>query len=260
MRQILGSRLKGRGDPSTQAQLETHFAQIAEILNEAVDLGATVTVDVDWDVSPAVAALVGKGCEPIVRNRGGKAQVAPLTQLRQGLWAWIGYREEWEHDRPIGRKRRFSFRSVGLSIHSGWKFDVYKPQIFRAEWAGWAKWNGIDHNFQAADAGHPHWQFDALDRSDEEVVKRASLLREMIDSDMSGGVSEFAPQLADADIRDIVTSQEASRIHFASAAAWWKPPPQDQHRHGPESVRDLQTWLRKSVSYVTQGLSRLKAR
>ncbi len=29
-------------------------------------------------------------------------------------------------------------RSVGLSVHFGIKNNIFKPQMFRAEWAGWA--------------------------------------------------------------------------------------------------------------------------
>ena len=243
---------------ATQAKLEAHFAQVAEILGAAVDLEAEIQVEVDWDASPTVAALAGNGCERISRNMGRQVQVAPLRLLRQGLWAWLSYREQWDHDHPIGGRRRFSFRSAGITVHFGWKFDEFKPQMFRAEWAGWAKWNGADHSFQAAAAGHPHWQFDALDSlPNEEAAERAAMLREIIEGDMGGAVRDFAPQLPDEDIRDIVTSQKLSRMHFASAAAWWKAPPNDQHAHGPERVLDLQTWLRRSLWYLALELGRL---
>jgi hypothetical protein len=243
---------------ATQTQLEGHFAQVAEILNAAIDLEAEIQIQVDSDVSPAVAALAGNGCERISRNMGRRVQVAPLRLLHQGLWAWLSYREQWDHDRPVGGRRRFSFRSAGITIHFGWKFDEFKPQMFRAEWAGWAKWDGADHSFQGAGAGHPHWQFDALDSLPNEAAsERAAMLREIIEGDIGSVVRDFAPQLPEDDIRDIIATQKLSRIHFASAAAWWKTPPNDQHAHCPERVHDLQAWLQRSLGYLVLELGRL---
>jgi hypothetical protein len=42
--------------------------------------------------------------------------------------AWLGYREEWADERPNRNVRRFSFRSVGLTIHFGWKNDLSLPK------------------------------------------------------------------------------------------------------------------------------------
>lgn len=241
-----------------QSQLEAHFVRVQEILSAAVDIDSKIQVQVDWDVSPAVAALAGDGCERILRNRGRRVQVAPLTLLDQGLWAWLGYREEWDHDRPVGGRRQFSFRSAGMTIHFGWKLDEFKPQILRAEWAGWAKWNGADHSFQAEDAGHPHWQFDALDSlPNGEAAERAAMLREIIEGNIDGAVRDFTPQLPENDVREIIAAQKLSRMHFASAAAWWKASPNDQHAHCPGRVHDLQTWLQRSLRYLVQELDRL---
>jgi hypothetical protein len=48
--------------------------------------------------------------------------------LQQGLWARLGYREEWADERPNRNVRRFSFRSEGLTIHFGWKNDLSLPK------------------------------------------------------------------------------------------------------------------------------------
>jgi len=245
---------------ASEAQLKAHFTEVANILTEMVDGSVDVQVLLDWNVSPVVATLGGEGSELIPRNRGGRVAVAPFLQISQGLWAWLSYREEWDHDRPVGRTRRFSFRSAGVTIYFGWKTDAYKPQMFRAEWSGWAKWNGQDLSFQAGEAGHPHWQFDALDSlPDEELAERATMLREIIEGDINGPVRDFAPQMANADIRDVVTNQKLSRIHFASAAAWWKSSPNNQHAHGPATTKELRIWLQQTLSYISVELSRLQA-
>ena len=218
----------------TQSQLEMHFQRTGDILAATVDLSAKVQIEVDWALSRIVGGLRGVGCEFIPRNRGLRVPVAPLLHLQQGLWAWLGYQEEWDEERPNRKIRRFSFKSVGLTIHFGWKNNVFKPQMFRAEWAGWAKWSGVDCSFQTADAGHPHWQFDAHDSlPDAELAQRAAALRSRLEADAEPEIREFSPELLDADVRDVVTAQKLSRIHFASAAAWWKSAPHDEHAHGP---------------------------
>ena len=176
----------------TESELVTHFRAIGEILSAAVDVTVKVQINVDWDLSPIVGGLLGEGCEYVTRNRGLRVPVAPLLHLQQGLWAWLGYREEWANERPGRRMRRFSFRTIGMTVHFGWKNDVFKPQMFRAEWAGWARWGSANYGFQAADAGHPHWQFDALESLPAiETVERARELREILDGVLSRSVLEF---------------------------------------------------------------------
>ena len=147
----------------TEASLAAHFGSIGAALGSKVDPAARVKLDADWSVVPLTAGLVGEGCEIISRNRGPDVPVAPMLLLESGLWAWVGYREEWDSEPPAGRVRRFSFRSAGLTIHFGYRNVRHKPQMFRAEWAGWARWNGTDYGYQAGEAAHPHWQFDALE-------------------------------------------------------------------------------------------------
>lgn len=244
---------------AAQAHLGAHFKRVEDILVAAVDVGANVQLDVDWASSSVVAGLVGGGCEIVPRNRGPRVRVAPLLHLQHGLWSWFGYREEWDDERSSGSVRRFSFRSAGLTIHFGWKNDLFKPQMFRAEWAGWAKWASIDYSFQADGAGHPHWQFDALDSlAAEDIGERAKILRAMLMDDAASEIRDFSPQLASEDVRDIVTIQKLSRIHFASAAAWWKLAPHDAHTHGPSSATDIENWIRRSLAYLNNELQRLQ--
>ncbi|MDE0042564.1 MAG: hypothetical protein OXT74_11055 [Candidatus Poribacteria bacterium] len=232
-----------------------HFKRSEDILTAAVDTSAKLQVETESVEARIIGGLYGSGCEFILRNRGLHVPVAPILPLRQGLWAWLGYREEWDEER---RNRRYSFRSVGLSIHFGLKNDVFKPQMFRAEWAGWARWSGLDYSFQAADAAHPHWQFDALDSlPDDKLSQRAAQLLNRLQAEVEPKIREFYPQLSSVDVRDLVTVQKLSRIHFASAAAWWKSPPHDEHVHGPADLVDIENWVRHSLDYIKVELDRL---
>ena len=240
-----------------ESKLQKHFKQSGEILASAVHRSAQLQVEADFVNSGAIGGLYGPGCERIPRNRGGSIPVAPLLCLGQGLWVWLGYHEEWDGERPNRRIRRYSFRSVGLSIHFGLRNNVLKPQMFRAEWAGWARWGRGDYGFQAGNAGHPHWQFDALDSfPDNNVSERAAQLVSRLNDRTE--IREFGRQLEDVvDVRDFVRAQKLSRIHFASAAAWWKASPHDEHVHGPANLTDIENWVRGSLDYIKVEMERL---
>ena len=241
-----------------ESRLQMHFRQSGRILASAVHRSAQLQVEADFVNSGVIGGLYGPGCERISRNRGRSASVAPLLCLGQGLWVWLGYHEEWAGERPNRRIRRYSFRSVGLSIYFGLRNNVLKPQMFRAEWAGWARWGRGDYSFQAGNAGHPHWQFDALDSvPDDNVSERATQLLSRLKARTEPEIREFGRQLADVDVRDFVAAQKLSRIHFASAAAWWKPSPHGEHVHGPGNLADIENWVRGSLDYIKVELERL---
>ena len=243
---------------ATYPKLLAHFQQSGSILAAAVDTSAQLQIEHEIVHSRAIVGLFGPGCEFVARNRGRPAPVAPLLHLREGLWVWLGYHEEWQEERRIRNIRRFSFRSVGLSIHFGLRNNTFKPQMFRAEWAGLAKWNGADYSFQAADAAHPHWQFDALDSlPDDTLSRRAAQLLQRLKSEPNPDIREFSPLLSEVDVRDMITVQKVSRIHFASAAAWWKVPPNRNHVHNPSDLSDIENWMRHSLEYIKLELNRL---
>ena len=221
-------------------------------------MSAQLQIESEFFHPRLTGGLFGSGCELIPRNRGRRTPVAPLLHLREGLWVWLGYHEEWYEERRIGKSRRFSFRSVGLSIHCGLRNNAFKPQMFRAEWAGWAKWDGMDYSFQAVDAAHPHWQFDALDSlPDESLSQRAGELLSRLKNEPKTEIHEFSPHLSEVDVRDMVAVQKFSRIHFASAAAWWKDPPHGNHVHNPSDLSDVENWVRHSLEYIKRELNRL---
>lgn len=245
-----------------ETSLVSHFATVDATLDAIVDHAARAKLVADWDIIPLVAGLVGEGCETTPRNRGPDVMVAPMLHLERGLWAWLGYREEWSGEPPAGRVRRFSFRSAGLTVHFGYRNVRYKPQMFRAEWAGWARWDGTGYSYQAGDAAHPHWQFDALESlKRDDAAERAATFLSVLKSeeDEEETPRDFSPRgLSRSDVGDVIGVQELSRIHFASAAAWWKGAPNDVHAHAPSTVNDVQVWLRETLAYIVRELSRLQ--
>ena len=241
-----------------ESKLLMHFQNSGSILTDAVDSSTQVRVQGEFNNSPVIGGLFGTQCEYIRRNRGRPGYVAPLLELDHGIWVWIGYHEEWDEERRHRNTRRYSFRSAGLSIHFGFKYSVLKPQIFRAEWAGWAKWSGPNYGFQAACAGHPHWQFDTLDSlSDDDLSHRVANLLSRLKDEAGPEIHDFSPQVSDDDVHDIIAAQNFSRMHFASAAAWWKSPPPNGHIHAPNKPADVEDWVRYSIDYIKLELGRL---
>ena len=178
--------------------------------------------------------------------------------LGGGLFAWLGYHEEWSSE-VAGRSKLFSFRSSGATIHFGFEGVEPKPQMFRAEWAGLVR---VDkgYGFQGGDAGHPHWQFDALESlTAAGTAEEAAALADLIRADqLEPALRDFG--LAGADIpevRTVASSRSLAQVHFASAAAWWRPHPSDAHAHYPENVQQIQKWLSRTLSYIAVELRRV---
>lgn len=241
----------------TSAQLKQHFDAIGIILQRRA---TGVIVSADWQIDPLVAGLVGQGCEYIARNRGRGVFVAPVVDLGLGFWVWFGFREAWKGERSVGRSRQFSFLSSSLTFHGGFRNQMFKPQLFRSEWAGWARWNGLELSYQAGNAAHPHWQFDAvesLSRTGKESNARA-LLRALMEEQGESELREFGPQAVDTeDVREIIEGQRISRIHFPSAHASWKSPPENAHAHVPQSLSEIESWLERTLEYSVSELRRL---
>ena len=207
------------------------------------------------------AGLAGQGCEMIPRKRGPDIWVAPLLLLDDGMWAWIGLIQEWARERSAGRTARFSYRSTSLSVHLGFRNLQHKPQIFRAEWSGWADWQGRGFGPQAGNAAHPHWQFDALESLRRDEAREATRVYLAVLRKEARGVKPqvFSPSMVEnSEIDEIVGAKDFGRMHFASAAAWWRRAPNDCHAHFPSSCSDLEAWVRKTIDYAVEELERLQ--
>ena len=245
-----------------QNALATHLTSMGATLSRRVYGTGHTTLSADWEVVPVVAGLSDARAEYTKRALGRRVPVVPLCSLGNDLWAWFSYREEWDGARPAGRTKRFTFRSTGLTFYFGCHNTRHKVQIFRAEWAGWAKWNGTDCCYQAGGAAHPHWQFDAL-----ESLARADAGRETAGdwfASRSGDqrvteAREFGvPSVRSEQVRDLVASKRLSRMHFASAAAWWTNVEPGPHVHTPGSGTEIRAWVGRTLDYVVEELDRLR--
>lgn len=239
-------------------KLRRHLTQVEELLQGSADPSAQLKLQLDQDSDPVVAGIVGNGCERAARTRGLATPIAPWIDLRGGLWAWFGYREEW-NIRATGNHPTFVFRASSLTVHFGFKATDPKPQMFRAEWAGptvvasqWA--------MQGGDAGHPHWQFDAMDSllaptKVEEARMFADILR--AEADQAGPRDFVAVNTAPGEIGNVVAARSLAALHFASAAPWWLKAPHDLHAHVPSDEAQIRTWLGRTLDYLVHELGRV---
>jgi hypothetical protein len=232
---------------ATQALLSTASLSKGVAL-EGEDLGGLV----------AFGVARGAGAERTARNRGADVFVVPIKNLGGGLFAWLGYREEWS-SQIAGKSKVFTFRSSGATVHFGFEGVEPKPQMFRAEWAGLVK---VDKGwgFQAGDAGHPHWQFDALESlAAAGAAEEAAIVADLIRADVQEpALRDFGLAVAEIpEVKTVASSRAMAAIHFASAAPWWRSSPGDAHAHYPESVQHIHRWLSRTLSYVALELTRV---
>ena len=246
-----------------ESAIDRHLKSMEPILSVHVDGSEGARVVADWQVVPMVAGLVDGQCEYVARSRGRsrKVPVAPVICLGGGLWAWFSYREEWDYEHPAGRTRRFAFRSAGLAIFFGYRNNQYKSQMFRAEWSGRAtRRNGTDDGLLESGVAHPHWHFDAVESAAQhDPAYQKDTFRDVLASEVEEiKARDFGPQTTRSEpTRDIVSLRRMGRIHFPSAATWWKEPPRNLHVHSPGSPKEIEVWVERTLHYVVRELARL---
>lgn len=246
------------GNPLTasMARLHRHFVSIQAMLDQFIP---QLQVNVGWGLDPLTAGLVGPGCEITARNRGLPTFVAPLRDIRKGLVAWLGFHEKWVRgtsNNPVSGQ--FSFRSSALTIHVGTRNSRDKPQMFRAEWQGAAP--NVESSRDARKGpAHPHWQVDALESFADYETEAQELLALLMEEGQGTLARDFSLEelLAEEHGEMMAVRKNLSRLHFASAAAWWRSPPDNGHAHAPASLAEVESWLHATLEYTVDELRRL---
>ncbi len=251
-----------------EKNLNSHFEQVEKILS-ATSIETGVRLEKAETPDGVTIGMIDRSpCEAVRRNRGGESIVAPMLELGGGLTAWFGFRERWKVLARRGTALSYGFSSCDLTVHFGRKGIARKPQLFRAEWVGLVEGRG-GWEFEAGDAAHPHWQFDALesfDKADEREF--AQELREALRSDNTDSASDtievrefdfsgFGEEnsLQEDDIELLVRHRKVSAIHFPSVAPWWLN--DAEHAHRPLNADHVRLWLKRTLRYVRSELSRV---
>jgi len=191
----------------------------------------------------AVMNIGGRASEVISRNRGRDHRVVPLCCVSQDIFAWTSYREHWKKNTT---EQNFRFIEGGFTLHVGRIGERIKPQILRNEWVG-PRGNGFTNN-----AGHPHWQFDALESlRNTEQFPRARFG----EADSPARAQEFGEQPKLNEYEELPTGVTIERMHLASAANWWREP-NVTIAHVPETVPEIDLWVLGCAAYMRQEVQR----
>ena len=187
----------------------------------------------------AVVSLGGRASEMIERNRGGRHRVIPLCTISNDVFAWAGYRENWE---KRGHELKFRFVEAGFTLHVGRVGEIEKPQIMRSEWVGPRGKSFAEH------AGHPHWQLDVLESARAHLWTKPVIFAVTSPPRVDFEASEPSPI-------DLLRRLTLERMHLASSTTWWRHPPQPI-AHVPTNVADLDRWILGCISYLRQEVGR----
>lgn len=203
----------------------------------------------DFTSINAAMTLNGRASEVIERNRGLSHPVVPIALLRDDIWIWTGYRESWLKQ---GAELNFRFVDAGFTLHVGRRGEVNKPQLLRSEWVGRRSRAFVEQ------AGHPHWQLDALESARERAT--GSIVARFGDAPVPAAAAEFDSSVVASsgdDIRDLLIGLTIEDMHLASAALWWRPSGAEV-MHLPQTVAELDRWILGCVTYLRQEAARCR--
>ncbi|MNS23200.1 hypothetical protein D3C72_550080 [compost metagenome] len=236
---------------ATKGALDQRWIELNGMLTAALGLDPRqLRVDADYQSDRVWAGLQGAACERVTRHHGGATWVAPLCEMPSNLVAWLGWQEVWE---LTTGQRPYRFKSMGLTVHLGKRHEALKPQFLRLEWPGITNWAGTDVSFQSPGAGHPHWQVDLM-RSLAQSHPAANFQPDPVEI-----VENFETALQEPTVDDLLRRLSIERMHLASAAPWWLPPPSSdvgRHMNAPSDLPALSRWLNHSLAYLRQELAR----
>ena len=247
---FMGFRNLGNAEPREPNLSVGAFSQRSKTL--AVCFGAAIGLSTgelafapEISGGAATMTLAGRASETIARNRGKTHRVVPIAHLNDEVWIWTGYRESWLKK---GSEQNFRFVDAGFTLHIGRRGELSKPQILRSEWVGRRSRAFVEL------AGHPHWQFDALEsaRTSAPVllpVRFGEPAERQPATEFSGG-EPVEPS-------GLLLGLTVENMHLASAAFWWQSSSANV-AHLPESVEDLDRWILGCIAYLRQEAGRCK--
>jgi len=229
---------------STQGDLAPHWntlmSELAPHLRPLASKVALLPTSVGDQI---IASFRGEAVRRAIRHQGAPMPVVPFRDIG-GIWiVWLGYREVWV---PSTHVSRFTFSSSDLTIFFSMAHGEAFQQILRAEWAGPVRDND-GWSFRPSNAGHPHWQIDAIQvlREDAEHQAARELLQEATPKEFGGIETVPLPEPPWYDI---------ARMHLASAMRPWID---GLIAHGPPGLASIRAWVVNTVSLLDTELARL---
>lgn len=247
----------------TLGSLQAHWHQLVHELVPALPRAKRLALRPNSVARQTVAVLACANGQVVERNQG-RAAVIPL------LWGsgdkpryWVGYIEEWE---DVGGRKPYRFKSANLTFFLESLVTGPAVQLFRAEWPGVREWTPGEPGWQSPGAGHPHWQFDALEHyaSSRRRAERRERLAQLLEQG-PGQVETFGPDVLAAD--ELVSQEEEAAddtswtaMHFASGARWPMEPwsgdrkKPGSHTWAPANLGQIRAWATSAVIYTREEL------
>lgn len=230
---------------ATRGRLKPHWNTLmrelaAELAPRASRVSLLPTVVGDQ----IITSFRGEAVRRAGRYRGNPMPVVPLRVVGRDWEIWLGYREVWN---SLVAAERFAFSSADLTIFFAIARSEVFQQILRAEWMGPSK--DIDGwSFKPIDAGHPHWQIDAIEvfKENRELEAARELLRE------AAAPREFR----EPGPGSLPTPPwyEIARMHLASGMRPWVD---NEIAHGPCDLAAVRAWVVNTVGLLNIELGRL---
>ena len=225
----------------SQGQLGPHWNQLTSDFGECLGIGKRqATLAASPVGEELVASFIGDAVRRANRLRGNPMPVVPFRKFQDNWEAWIGYREVWvASPRPV-------FCSSDITVFFTVSETEVFQQIIRAEWVGLAKL-GSEWLFNPRDAGHPHWQIDAVEtiKLDADLAAARALLTEAEPREF--GATE-TKELRDPPWYGL------DRIHFASAMRPWTD---KKIAHGPTELAGIRSWVKETCTLLDIEFGRL---
>jgi hypothetical protein len=230
---------------ATRGGLKPHWNTLITELAAHLDARAAKVALIPEVVgNQLITSFAGDAVRRARRNRGNPIPVVPLQVLGRDWEVWLGYREVWT---LLDRVEKFVFSSADLTVFFAVGQSEDFQQILRAEWVGPSKDLDDCWSFKPNNAGHPHWQIDAIEvvKEDRNLIAARQLLIETEPREFG----EPEP----ASIR-FPPWYEIARMHLASGMRPWFD---DLIAHGPSELAAVRAWVVKTVGLLNIELARL---
>jgi hypothetical protein len=249
----------------TPGRLTQHWKTLAEELASSLPRATNLGFDRVSVEGQTTAVLRSSNSSRAPRQRGPVMPALPmLVDLDGNPRFHVGYAEEWEEQAGA---RPYRFKASNLTFFMFPPDNAQPVQLFRAEWPGMREWTRGTVGFQSPDAGHPHWQFDALNHymSREQRFARLRRTLDLLENRDDAPV-DFDPLVSDT-AADLTVEEESidiswTAVHFVAGAKWPFVPwmgngvATDTHILTPVELKNIRAWVTSVVIYTRDELSK----
>lgn len=248
-------------NPISQHVFQGHLQALRNILGRRFKSqhGDNFELTANYIPGPGVSIVLQDNASTFnVVNEGGANRVCAVLATVGQKHILCSFYESWKIIRP--RKPEYLFDKAGMAFFLAIPHgkDFVNKQMFRLEWDNWK------HQDQPNKAAHPHWQFDRWLTASETGLGLVELRESFKGPEPEAVIFESAAaQAAQQFARNFERPDLGwfTRLHFPSIAPWATDPiknlddaNQQPHRSVPNSVTELEGWIKSSLQYLRNEL------